>query len=275
MNKNELVCEVDKLLNKFNDSSIFSKDQFNFLTDHSNHLKQVCENTFQWRTDHQKEMILCDHNNPTTHSKFHQAILEQKVQFEQTMCLAKKYEDKKLDLEELVYDLEELGDDYLMSECPRVAMKIKRMNINLSFIKYELYNMETSMKYRMKELKGWQTIQNKLLKRLEDEGLGKSDIWDKEFGYHEHYFFKSINKYPSAFVSQGSGEQNNIIMHAVNSVKHAIENNLIKGFFKRSTEDQKKSIAHVIRKMGLDIDIGIDIGIDGRYNAQINKREDG
>jgi hypothetical protein len=66
-----------------------------FLMDNSQHLGLVMEKTFMWRTNFQKRSIINDVNHPTNHSKFHQAILEQKVQFDQTLYLAKEFEDFK------------------------------------------------------------------------------------------------------------------------------------------------------------------------------------
>ena len=74
---------ISDVLTSVKDIQVFEKEDFSFLIKNKNHLGLVLKNTHMWRTDLQKESIISDGYHPNSHSKFTQAILEQK---EQTLC---------------------------------------------------------------------------------------------------------------------------------------------------------------------------------------------
>jgi len=187
---------------------VIKKEDANFLIEHKEHLAAVLENSQMWRTDTQKRSIISDLNCPTAHSKFHQAILEQKVQFDQTMYLAKDFEMKKLDMEELECDLEELGNvtDY----SKRDEIISKKLQIDIQFKQYELKQMQTAMNYRMAEVKGWQELQEELLTFMRSEKVSEEDIWSKDAGENSAMFLTALSNYASLPSLKDSGEIHNV-----------------------------------------------------------------
>lgn len=213
--ENSLVTDIVEAVRKL---PVIKAEDAKFLQENSKHLTQVLENTHMWRTDEQKRQILNDFHFPTIHAKFHQAMLEQKVQFDQAMYLAKDFEVKKLEIEELECDIEELGDS------KRDDIKRRKFGIELQFKQYELKQLQIAMDYRMKELKGWQDIQNNLLAKMRDQGIDEQAIWSKDEGEITAMFFHALNQFASINTTTDSAERGNLIAaatHAVNRVKES------------------------------------------------------
>jgi len=208
---------VSNIIDSVKHLQVLKPEDTKFLQEHSKHLKQVVESTHMWRTEEQKNQIINDFHFPTLHAKFHQAILEQKVQFDQTMYLAKDFELKKLEIEELECDLEELDDS------KRSEIQSKKIQIEIQFKQYELKQMEIAMNYRMKEIKGWQSIQEELLKKMRDQGLNESTIWSKDEGEFTSMFFSAINNLASLHTTTDSAERGNLIALATYVYKKAKE----------------------------------------------------
>lgn len=196
---------------------IMKENDVKFLQENSAHLAAVVENTHMWRTDSQKKSIIADTYHPTYHSKFHQSILEQKVQFEQALYLAKDFEMKKLEIEELACDLEEL------TESKRDLIKNKKIQIEIQFKQYELKNMQIAMKYRMDEVKGWQAIQNELLEKMRAEGVSEEIIWSKNEGEITAMFFQTLSNLQNLKAATDSAERTNLIALARFAVQQAKE----------------------------------------------------
>lgn len=209
---------VTDIIEAVRDLPILKKDDVTFLQQNSKHLAAVLEKTHIWRTDIQKHSIINDYHFPTIHAKFHQAMLEQKVQFDQAMYLAKDFEMKKLEIQELECDLEELGDT------KRDDIKRKKLQIEVQFKTYELNQMQIAMQYRMAEVKGWQVIQNDLLENMRQNGVSEDEIWSKNAGEINALFFASLNNLQSLGSSTDSAERGNLISLALfsyNAVKQA------------------------------------------------------
>ena len=221
------------------DLPIMKTEDVNFLVEHSEHLGQVMENTHMWRTDMQKKSIINDNQHPTLHSKFHQAILEQKVQFDQAMYLAKDFEMKKLEIEELECDLEELGDT------KRDDIKRRRLMLELKFKQYELKNMQIAMKYRMDEVKGWQNIEEDLLQQMRDAGMSEEVIWEKGAEETKSMFFYTMNNLQGISKTTDSGEYNNLVSLACFAYTSAKQAGLLDEFIREATPVQLDSIKFV------------------------------
>ena len=212
---NELVLSI---VNVVKNVDVIKKDDMEFLVQNSKSLSKVMESTYMWRTDYQKHSIISDFNYPTLHGKFHQAILEQKVQFDQSMYLAKDFEMKKLEIEDILLDIEELTDS------KRDMIVAKKKQIELQFNQYELKNMQIAMDYRMKEVKGWQVIINDLQKVMESQGLSEDIIWSKSNGEMAATFFQSLNNLGGIKNSTDGAERNNLLslaLFAVQQVKNS------------------------------------------------------
>jgi hypothetical protein len=183
----------------------YRKEDVQFLVEHKQHLQDVLVKTHIWRTDVQKNQIINDVHFPTVHAKFHQAILEQKVQFENSLYLAKDFEEKKLEIEELELDTESLGDSR------RDEIKKRKLNLSIKFKSFELQQMAVAMKYRMEEIKGWQEIIDKLLEILRKDNVPEDTIWNKNEGDFAAMFYYALNNGPALDTTTDSAERGNIL----------------------------------------------------------------
>jgi len=211
---NELLSGV---ISAVKDIQVIKDDDMKFLVEHKEHLAAVFENVHMWRTDSQKRSIISDAYHPTLHSKFHQAICEQKVQLDQAFYLAKDFEMKKLEIEELALDLEELGDT------TRDDIKRKRIQIDMQFKQYELKQMEIAMNYRMSEVKGWQQLEQQLLEQMRAEGMDEETIWNKNAGEIEFMFFQFLTNLQGLKNSTDGAEAHNLVALAMFGVQQAKE----------------------------------------------------
>lgn len=192
--------------------SVFAPGDIQFLEDKREHLAAVLERTHVWRTDTQKRSIVSDGYHPTLHSKFHQAMLEQKVQFEQTLYLAKDFEAKKLEIEEIECELEDLEIPYSKLSEKRKDLKKRKLLLDLNFKQFELKQMQISMHYRMDEIKGWQAIEEDLLKAMREiEKLPEDLIWNKDKGELVSFFFVSMTNLQGLQTSSDGAERNNLV----------------------------------------------------------------
>lgn len=223
---------VSNIVEAVRNLPIMKEEDTAFLMEHSEHLGMVMENTFMWRTDGQKRSIINDLQHPTIHSKFHQAILEQKVQFDQAMYLAKDFEVRKLELEEKQCDLEDLDKDDLEhpENIKRNDIKRRKLALELNFMQYELKQMQISMKYRMAEVKGWQAIEEDLMGIMKEAGLSDEEIWHKDASEIEDLFFFTMNNLQGIAKTTDGGEYNNLVSLAAFAYKQALEANLLEGF---------------------------------------------
>jgi hypothetical protein len=220
----------------------FKPEDSKFLMEHKEHLHKVLQKTHIWRTDTQKNHIINDVHFPTVHAKFHQAILEQKVQFEQSLYLAKDFELKKIEIEEIRCDLEELK-----SETKRDLLKRNKLEIELKFKHFELQQMSTAMHYRMAEVRGWQRIIDDLYAELITSGVSEESIWDKNEGEFTSMFFVALNNAVSLHTVTDSGEKSNIIAALSFVITQAKRANLLGKLKSLCSKDHLDTLA----KLGL------------------------
>ena len=243
-NNNALVLHdnqaVPAILNAVKSVPVMKEEDFHFLQEKSEHLQTVMESTYMWRTDLQKESIINDMDFPTIHAKFHQCILEQKVQFDQTMYLAKDFENLKLDMELLECDLDDLAPE---GENKRDDIKRRKIELDIKFKHYELEQMRIAMNYRMSEVKGWQAIEERLLETMRSNGISEEEIWNKNTGEIKSMFYVAINRLKGLEGgSKDSGEVNNIIAYAAYAYKTAKNAGLLEELLTNCNEVQMRSI---------------------------------
>lgn len=147
---------IEVALDTVSKFEILGKEDLKFLEEKKEHLHKVFYQTYVWRTQMQKESIISDYYHPTLHSKFHQCILEQKVQTDQLFQLLKDMQLKKIELKEILLDIEELES---IERTPRENLKLEKLYVEKDFKMYELQQMRILVDYRMKEVKGWQQIE--------------------------------------------------------------------------------------------------------------------
>lgn len=212
---NETVTDILKAVQSL---PVMKAEDVAFLQEKSTHLATVLEKTHIWRTDAQKLSIVNDFHFPTLHAKLHQAMLEQKVQFEQTMYLARDFEMKKLEIAEVELDISLLQG----TKNARDQIKLARLELDAKFKTYELNQMRIAMHYRMEEVRGWQSIQEHLLSEMRNAGMTEEEIWSKNAADNEAMFFLALNNLQSLQATTDSAERGNIISLATHVYKNAV-----------------------------------------------------
>jgi hypothetical protein len=223
---------------------VFKPEDVKFLVEKSKHIGNVIQHTYMWRTDNQKLSIINDVHFPTLHSKYHQAMLEQKVQFDQTMYLAKDFELKKLEIEEMECELEELTDS------KRDQIKNKKLQIEMQFKQYELKQMQIAMEYRMKEVKGWQNIQESLMMQMKEQGMEEDRIWNRQEGEMQSMFFVAMNNLQGLKSCTDSAERTNLTSLAVFVYKQAKQAGLLEKYIAQCDNTQLDSLKYVKEVLG-------------------------
>lgn len=252
----------DELVKYINSFQVMSLEDKKFLSDNRKLLQNIMVHTYMWRTDNQKRSIVSDDYHPTLHSKFHQSILEQKVQFEQAILLAKDFEMKKLDVEETIIAIEELESEVQELESNSVeyrknSIKLRKAKIELEFKQFELHQIQVAMKYRMKEIKGWKEIEDELLDVMKKDGWKEEDIWDKEAGEIESMFFLFLNNLQALPKATDTAEVNNLIALAKFAVNYASQKGMLDIFLKKCTKQQIEALLFLKRQCGLEVDIKV------------------
>lgn len=248
-------------------TDIMTSEDKKFFIKNTDRWQQVQQNCHIWRTSTEKESILFEH--PTVHSKFHQAILENKVFVDETVRLAKESEIQKLEAEELYVDMEKLKQEIIKLESIRMyensdddaEYKIKKKNIKLRKKTIELqekvYVIQQSsiaMKYRIAELKDWKAFEDELIQQMQTEGYSDEEIWDKNFGQTEGYFLLFLTKYQgvaTGSISDG-GEIHNMTYLANYAIQKAINEGKFESYLKRCNRiqlDSLKSLGYIDFKL--------------------------
>jgi hypothetical protein len=248
---------VGYMLESIKSVSIIKPDEMKFLIENKEHLWKVAERSWIWRTEMQKRSIISDIYHPTLHGKFHQTMAEMKVQLDQSFYLAKAYEEKKLEMETLEIDLEELeekiitGDEQglVARDIKRLEIQKKKLQIDIQFKNYELKQQEIAMHFRMDEVMGWKQLQDELLIKMKEDGMDDESIWNKETGEIEDAFFLFLNNLQGVKSSTDGGERNNLIALAVFGVQQAIEAGIYEKLLARCSPIQLDSI-NILKKIG-------------------------
>lgn len=232
--------EIERYVLSQEIASGIREDDRRFLLDNSAWLRSVMANTYIWRTDGQKESIISDHKHPTAHSKFHQAILEQKVQLDGLFSLLRDFEKKKVEIELLRCDLEEHD-----AGTRRGGLERQKTKIDITFGEYELAQMEIAISYRMREVKGWKKIQDRLYGEMKNNGRTEEEIWSKEADEIRDGFYIHLTKLCALGRTTDAGEVNNLLSLATHYVKQAKEAGIYEECASRCTEQQKAALATV------------------------------
>lgn len=245
------------LIQYVNTLHLLEKDDKEFLLKNKEHLGKIMINTFMWRTDAQKRSIISDNYHPTIHSKFHQAVLEQKVQFTEAIRLAKDFELKKIKVEKLLLDLDVLNNKtQALSEnsveFKKMELDRKELEVIIQYEQFELQEMKIAMQYRMKEVKNWQSIEYELLELLKQQGADEKDIWDKEYGEIEDMFFLFLNNLQALPQAQDTAEINNLIALAKFSVQQAKEKGILDKLKARCNIKQLQALDWINKQYNLN-----------------------
>lgn len=234
--KNDLITEI---LGSVKNTPVLTENDSKYLVENTGYLNKVYNNVHIWRTDFEKRSIICDEKHPTAHSKFHQAMREQKVQFEQSIYLAKDFEMKKLEIEELECDLEELGDS------KRDGIKKRKIDLEIQFKEFELKSMKVQMKYRMLEVKGWKKINDDLFEEMKADGISDKEIWDRDAKETEWQFFRSLSMLQGIKVTKDSAERTNLVAFARHCYNEVKEKGMLNALTKKCNIEQLDSLKFI------------------------------
>jgi len=253
MNELAVGVETNTFLANIKPLTLFALEDVKFFEDKKLEIKKVFEKTWMWRTDVQKRSIINDVQFPTVHGKFQQAILEQKVQLDQTLELGKMFEKTKLDQEDLEYQIEELLEKYGLEQNEiakkRIDIRIRKRKLDLQYKTYELEAQKTACNYRMKEVKGWEKIKDDLKVIMESQGMSEEEMYNKETGEVVTTFFTYINNFIGIANSTNGAEINNLTSLVVFAIQQAIDTGLIASLIPKCNEQQ----LDVLRKFGVTI----------------------
>lgn len=243
---------ADKMVDAVQAMEVFKKEDISFLRDHKDRLQKVMEKTWMWRTDSQRRSIISDRYFPTLHGKFHQCILEQKVQFENAIMLAKDFDLHKNKIEGLLIDRDEAEHD--LANMPmdegfksrRLQVEIKRIDTEIAYKRFELQQFQIQMNYRMDEVRGWMELENILIAEMRKLELTDAEIWDKQIGEVEEMFFRFLNNYIGVSQSKDAGEIINITALAEFAIEQAQQcgKEFFSQLMKRCTAEQLSVLRH-------------------------------
>jgi len=206
---------------------LLSESDMNTLATLIPELRQGIETRTLWRTPTEAlYSVLNDFHFPTTESKYHQAKLEQSVFFDQLVLLSFQYRRKLLELEEIKEKMQKVDERAL-----------RRLQIDLDQINYELYVMRIEGKERVRELKMWKEIKDGLL--AQNAGM---DIDSKDTAQLRALALRYCRELPSALKSKSAGESVNIIAQCVTLLRACEERHIDLG---RDGFDARKMLQRV------------------------------
>lgn len=241
-----------EIANIITGTHLISEEDSKFLSLNVDNFKAILENSYMWRTKGQKLSIISDQFHPTLHSKFHQAILEAKVQFTELMRLSVDAEKAVLDVEEIQINLEEIQNSLenvrSQIESKKLDVEKRRKEVDLRQKMIEMNHYKTAAKYRMKEIRQWKEIQDNLYSLMKDEGRRDEDIWNKESAEVEDQFFQFLNKLVGVEQSTDAAEVNNLVGLARYAIVQAEKEGMLEILVNRCSEQQLETL----RKLGCE-----------------------
>lgn len=206
-----------KELEIFNKSDLVDKKDLDFLTKHQKQLEQrfITRSIFRSRFEMEKS-VLADDMHPTPDSKYFQAIGEQSVHLSELISLV--YESQKLEAEiELLQIDIEVEKDNLKSvesrELRKCNARIQKLQAELGQKKFGLINQKKTAQERMREIKTWEDIIQKLEPQLKH---GKDNF---ELHHPERYMLRYQRK--SQYLDVMSPEDKVHTLSMLNTFTHA------------------------------------------------------
>jgi hypothetical protein len=230
-----------------------------FFLDNMERWNDVSTKTHIWRTFSEKKSILSE--LPTTHLRFHQAILENKVFYEQTLLLDKEAKMTKLEAEELYVDIENLQDNIKelqenlentiedSKEYRQLNYQIRKKDIELRKKLTELHekamaikNQENQMLYRIDELRDWKRMEDSMIEEMKSQGMTEEEIYNKNKSQESGNFFLFLTKYSAVKQSKDTGEINNLTYLAQFYVDESIKDNKFEDYLRMCNRIQIQSL---------------------------------
>jgi len=236
----QYTSEIAKVIRE---TQLITEEDSKFLSDNAGNFTSIMDNSYMWRTKGQKLSIISNQFFPTNHSKFHQAILEAKVQFTELMRLAVDAEKAKLDIEDLELDIQEIEEIMFTMDNKSIQWKkndveLRRRQIDFRQKMIDLNHYKTAAKYRMKEVKQWKDIQDGLYDEMIKNKMSDEDIWNKESGELEDQFYMFLGKMNGIDQSTDAAEVANLTGLARFAVEQAIQMGVFQILVKKCNHNQ-------------------------------------
>jgi len=145
------------------DKGPFSKEQLKTLDNLRSEISEAWDNQVVWRTWTEANFsVLDDVHFPTPAAKYHQAVREQLVFFEQAVLLSYDYREKQIDLDEVQEKLQ-TAEGY----------EKRRLEVRRDRLLFELEGMRLQAKDRIRELRMWSEIKASLVVSAEFDTINK------------------------------------------------------------------------------------------------------
>jgi hypothetical protein len=109
--------------------------------------------------------VLSNGKFATPDAKFWQCKIEAEVHFNEMIRDIHKYERAKIDLEEIVYEIERLEkglDSGKFDESKKAEFQIRKLKVKKSEYEFEMKQIEKTIKGRIEEVTDWNAIAKKL-----------------------------------------------------------------------------------------------------------------
>lgn len=205
-----------KELEILKDTELVKSEDLKFIFDRSKELEYrfKTRSIFRSRFEIEKS-VLADDMHPTPDSKYWQAIGEQSVHLSELISLV--YESQKLEaeIESLELDLTLLDGPTLYNEVDkkRVAIQKKKLMSEIGQKKFGLLNQKKTAQERIREVKLWEDIIQKLEPQLK---FGKENF---ELHHPERYFLRYQKR--SQYLDVMSPEDKVHTLSMLNAFTHA------------------------------------------------------
>jgi len=147
----------DDSLRTLGDAKIFTQEDLGKLAACAPAITHAFDHMQVFRTPTEMRVsVLNDVHFPTADSKYWQTVREMEVMFENLVNLVFTYEEKKIDLEQIHFEIDDIkqdaGDIFFRK---KKELEIKKINWHMTNIKREAHN-------RIREIAEWKQIQDEL-----------------------------------------------------------------------------------------------------------------
>ena len=156
---------------------VLAKDDLSYIRTVTSELKRSYDHQVKWRTKFIMENgILNDQKFPTPASKWFQCIREELVFWEELVRTAIQYSRAKINKEKLELKIKQLGN----SEMERLDKELLLLDITEK--EFEMINAKRDAKERVREIKHWEEIKDKLLKENPKLDINNQKTMRKKHG---------------------------------------------------------------------------------------------
>jgi len=199
------IKEYKKITSLFDSVKFLNNDDFSFLLSIQTELEDTFSKAQMFRTRTEMEVsVLNDLKFPTADAKYWQAVREQECMITEVIFLCYDYKKNLIEIKQLEEKFDDLTDN----------LDKELLNIEISKKMFISKIQEKTMRNRIKEIKNWHEIKERLLPQLE---YGDEDVNDHQLlSYAERF----INQYLTIGQNGDPAEINNILGQMVTTLNY-------------------------------------------------------